>query len=82
MSERDAVTLPATWSVPRGEPLNVAWDLDGDGFFEAAGQDVSFSAVQVDGPKDVPISVRVTDNGGLTWTGYFTHPSGSDGYDK
>jgi hypothetical protein len=45
-------------------PLAYAWDLDGDGTFETAGQSVSFTGV--DGPAAIPVRVQVTDADGRT----------------
>src|SRR5205814_5379970 len=44
------------------------WDLDGDGNFETKGRVVTFSALKIDGPATLTISVRATDPGGLSDT--------------
>lgn len=57
VDEGGSLSLEAT-----GEAnLNYAWDLDGDGVFEAVGQSVSFSAVGVDGPASRLTRVRASD---------------------
>jgi predicted extracellular nuclease len=64
VDEGSTVTLTATGSDPEGQALAYAWDLDDDGIYETLGQSVSFAGV--DGPAAIPVSVQVTDNGGLT----------------
>jgi Ca2+-binding RTX toxin-like protein len=63
MIEGGTVSLDASASSdPGGEDLTAAWDLDGDGTFEATGLIVPFSAP--DGPASLPVSVEVCDTGG------------------
>ncbi len=62
-NEGGTVTLTATGSDPEGGPLTFAWDLDDDDIYETPGASVSFNAV--DGPGSYPVSVQVTDNGGV-----------------
>jgi predicted extracellular nuclease len=64
VAEGSSVGLSATGSDPEGGALTFAWDLDGDGSFETAGQSVTFMAL--DGPASATVSVRVTDDGGLS----------------
>jgi predicted extracellular nuclease len=66
VDEGSSTTLSATGSDPEGGSVSYAWDLDGDGTFETAGQSVSFSAD--DGPASPVVSVRVTDDVGLAST--------------
>jgi predicted extracellular nuclease len=44
-----------------GNGLTYEWDLDGDGTFEAAGQNPTFSAAALDGPTTRPVTLRVSD---------------------
>ena len=47
--------------------LNYLWDFDQDGVFDdAIGRMASFDAANIDGPTALTISLKVTDNGGLT----------------
>jgi hypothetical protein len=39
-------------------PIAVSWDLDGDGTFEANGNEGTFSAAQLDGPAHSSVSAR------------------------
>jgi hypothetical protein len=64
------VTLTASGSGPEGGALSYAWDLDGNGTFETAGQSVSFSPD--DGPSTPLVKVRVTDDVGQTSTSQAT----------
>ncbi len=64
--EGGAVELVASGFDPEGGPLIYAWDLDNNGDFEAAGQTVSFSAANLDGPGSHTVTVVVTDSGSLT----------------
>ncbi len=66
VDEGSTVTLDATGSDPEGDALTFAWDLDGNGSFETAGQSVSFSAALLDGPGSHAVAVQVTDIGGLS----------------
>jgi hypothetical protein len=63
-NEGTAIALTATGSDPDGTPVTFAWDLDGDGTFETAGQSASFLAV--DGPAEFTVSVEVKDATGMS----------------
>ena len=59
-----AVLVSAVGYDPEGEELTYAWDLDNDGIFETPGFEAWFTAA---GDAGIfPISVQVTDIGGLT----------------
>jgi uncharacterized protein len=62
--EGGSVAVGAAGADPEGGPLSFAWDLDGDGAFEASGREAVFSAAGVDGPATREIAVRATDDGG------------------
>lgn len=66
--EGGSVAVSATGSDPDGEAITFAWDLDGDGTFETAGQTATFSAAGIAAPASRTISVRGTDPGGLSDT--------------
>ncbi|HEX9269742.1 MAG TPA: PKD domain-containing protein [Candidatus Limnocylindria bacterium] len=66
VAEGASVSVSGSASDPDGGALSYAWDLDGDGTFETPGQNVTFSAAGLDGPASPAITVRVTDDGGLT----------------
>ncbi len=66
VAEGGTVTLTATGHDDEGGPLLYAWDLDGNGSFETAGQNVPFSAD--DGPASPTVKVQVTDPAGRTDT--------------
>jgi predicted extracellular nuclease len=68
VAEGGSVGLSGSGSDPEGGPLSYAWDLNNDGVFETAGQSPTFSAAALDGPSSHTVTVRVTDNGGLTAT--------------
>jgi hypothetical protein len=68
VAEGGSVGLSGSGSDPEGGPLSYAWDLNNDGVFETPGQTPSFSAAALDGPSSRTVTVRVTDNGGLTAT--------------
>ena len=44
----------------------IAWDLDGNGTFETAGQTATFSAAGLDAPLTRTISVRATSPTGFS----------------
>jgi uncharacterized protein len=58
VAEGSSTTLTATTGGGT-DPLSVAWDLDNNGTYEAAGASVSFTGL--DGQATVPVHVRVTD---------------------
>jgi len=61
VDEGDSITLAAIGNDPENDALNYMWDLDDDGIFETLGQDVTFSAVGINGPSTHIVRVRVTD---------------------
>jgi predicted extracellular nuclease len=63
VGEGSSIALSATGTDPEGGPLTYAWDLNGDGTFETAGQTATFSAP--DGPAAPVVAVRAIDDGGL-----------------
>jgi YVTN family beta-propeller protein len=78
VAEGGSVQLDASGSTDPDQPANTltyAWDLDGDGIFGETGANAArgdetgvtptFSAVGLDGPSFVTVTVRVTDAGGL-----------------
>ena len=48
--------------------MTYAWDLDGNGSFEAAGQSVTFAAGTHQAPGTVTVTVRITDEHGQSST--------------
>jgi len=66
VDEGGTVLLSASATDTEGGPLSYAWDLDHDGTFETTGQSATFSAAALDGPDVRTVSVRVTDDGGLS----------------
>ncbi len=55
-----------------GDVLTFAWDLDGDGIFEAQGRSVTFSAIELDGPAHYVVALRVRDDD-------YPYPAGGGG---
>ncbi len=76
VNEESSVLLDASGTTDAqqaGNTLVYEWDLDGDGNFDdAVGITTTFSAVGLDGPTVVNVSVRATDDGGLVGTGTTT----------
>jgi hypothetical protein len=64
VAEGGSVGVAATGSDPDGDALTYAWDLDGDGTYETAGQTATFAAGSLDGPSTRTIAVQVTDTHG------------------
>jgi len=62
--EGGSITLTGSGSDPDGDPLTYAWDLDNDGTFETAGQNVTFSAAGLDGPSSQTVVLQVSDDHG------------------
>jgi hypothetical protein len=61
----DAVTLSGSGSDPGNDPLTYAWDLNNDGTYETAGQNILFSCAA---EGSFPVSLRVTDGDGASGT--------------
>ncbi|MEP6638763.1 MAG: PxKF domain-containing protein [Chloroflexota bacterium] len=61
VAEGLSVTVNATGNDPDGGPLTYAWDLDGNGTFETAGQSATFSAAGLQAPLTQTIAVEATD---------------------
>jgi pimeloyl-ACP methyl ester carboxylesterase len=72
VDEAGSVLITAHGVDPESDPLTFAWDFDSDGTFETPGQSASFSAMGDDGPRIQPITVCVTDTGGLSATAQTT----------
>lgn len=72
VAEGSSVQLNGSGSDPEGKPLTFAWDMNNDGTFEAAGQSVTFSAANLNGPGSATITLKVTDEGGLFSTAQAT----------
>jgi predicted extracellular nuclease len=68
VEEGGSVQIGATGSDPTGDDLTYAWDLDGDGSFETAGDAVTFEAGTLQAPQTVTVTVQVTDEHGQTST--------------
>jgi uncharacterized delta-60 repeat protein len=68
--EGGSVQLNGSASTPAspGDTLTYEWDFNGDGTFDASGVQPAFSAAALDGPSTVTVTLRVTDNNGLTST--------------
>jgi hypothetical protein len=66
VDEGGTVTLAASGSDPDGDSITYAWDLDGNGSYETAGQSTTFHAG--DGPATVTVGVQATDSTGATAT--------------
>jgi hypothetical protein len=66
VGEGGSVAVEAAGSDPDGDPLQYAWDLDNDGIYETSGQQVNFSAADLDGPTTHSIGVQVSDPRGLS----------------
>ena len=62
VDEGGSVGLSGTGSDPDGDLLTYAWDLDNNGSFETAGQNVTFSAAGRDGPGSQTVVLRVCDD--------------------
>lgn len=65
VDEGGSVTLTASGFDSDGDALQFAWDLDNNGTYETPGQSVIFQAALLDGPGGAPVTVQVTDAGGL-----------------
>ncbi|MBK9745767.1 MAG: carboxypeptidase regulatory-like domain-containing protein [Chloroflexi bacterium] len=70
VAEGSVTSLTAIGSDPEGNILTYSWDLDNDGLFETLGQNVVFSAVNLDGPSNHPVAVQVLDSEGLAAIGH------------
>lgn len=69
VNEGGSVAVTASGGAPGA---SYSWDLDGDGIFETAGQSVTFSALDLDGPASRTISVQITASDGQTATAQTT----------
>lgn len=72
VKEGDSITLTALGNDPENDPLTFAWDLDDDGTFEISGQNATFSAEGINGPRIYPIKVQVIDSNGFSAIGLTT----------
>jgi predicted extracellular nuclease len=70
VAEGNSVTLTGSGADPEGGSVTYAWDLDGNGTFEAPGQSVSYFAA--DGPAAPTVKVQVTDGLGASSVGQAT----------
>jgi YVTN family beta-propeller protein len=59
--EGGTVTLQGTGSDVDGDTLSYNWDLDNNGTFETPGQNVTFSAANIDGPSSAQVTLQVCD---------------------
>jgi uncharacterized delta-60 repeat protein len=79
VDEQSSAQLDASGSTDPDQPANTltySWDLDGDGIFgetgaiatrgDEVGIAPTFSAAGIDGPALITVSLRVTDNDGMT----------------
>jgi PKD repeat protein len=68
VDEGSSITLDGSGSSdPDGTIAEYSWDLDGDGLYgDAAGQNPTFDASNLDGPSTVNISLLVTDDDGAS----------------
>jgi uncharacterized repeat protein (TIGR03803 family) len=66
LNEGGSVMLQASGADPQGEPLEYAWDLDGDGAFDDATGAATELVADDDGERQV--AVRVADSTGLAAT--------------
>ena len=64
VEEGSVIEMFGSGSDPDGDPLNFSWDLNYDGIFETAGQDIIFSAIGRDGPYHQTIALQVCDDKG------------------
>ncbi|MGN6361382.1 MAG: hypothetical protein ACTHNK_13445 [Thermomicrobiales bacterium] len=67
----ESLALAATALDPAGGTVTYSWDLDGDGAFETAGQNVVYAAGPQE-PTSRTIGVRATNGSGQTATGQTT----------
>jgi hypothetical protein len=67
----ESLALAATALDPAGGTVTYSWDLDGDGDFETAGQNVIYS-VSPQAPASRTIGVQATNSAGQTATGQTT----------
>jgi uncharacterized repeat protein (TIGR01451 family) len=66
--EGGSIRLSGTGADPDKDAITFAWDLDGDGIFETAGQSPVFSAAALDGPSVKTVTLRVCDAKGACTT--------------
>jgi PKD repeat protein len=72
VAEGQSIAVAATALNPIGGSLTYAWDLDGNGSFETAGQSATFTAASLDGPANRTVGVRVTSSSGAIASGQTT----------
>jgi len=66
VNEGSFVEISAIGFDPENGILTYSWDLDNNGSFETLGQSINYSAINLDGPSNYSIRVKVTDEGGLS----------------
>jgi len=62
VDEGSSVTLSGAGTDPDGDVLTYAWDLDHNGTFETSGQNVNYSAADIDGPAVKTVDLQVCDD--------------------
>lgn len=72
VDEGQTVTLFGSATDPEGSAVSYRWDLDGDGSFETVGQNVTFSALDHDGPLVLAVRLEARDGAGVAGTAQTT----------
>jgi hypothetical protein len=62
VDEGSSITLSGAGTDPDGDILTYAWDLDHNGTFETSGQNVNYSAADIDGPAVKTVDLQVCDD--------------------